>query len=86
MRKVSVGLSNLVILGGAASLGLFVWDHARNEGRLLCKFKQFFNEVKQNVFNGGEQGRVKAYRATSNTEDVNDSQVKTSGVVGYLEA
>ena len=86
MRKISVGLSDLVILGGAASLGLFVWDHARNEGRVLGKVKKFCNEVKQSVFNGDERGKVKPYRAFSEAERVNESQEKTSGVVGYLEA
>ena len=86
MTKVCVGLSNFVVLSGAASFGLLVWDHARNEGRVLGQVKHFCTKVKQSVFKGSNQSKVVANRASSKSERSNDDQKMTCGVVGYLEA
>ena len=86
MAKICVGFSNFVILGGAASFGLLVWDHAKNEGRVLSKVKRFCNEVKQNSFKGSNQPKVVANKKSSKAGRSNDDQKKTTGVIGYLEA
>ena len=65
MAKICVGFSNFVILGGAASFGLLVWDHARNEVRVLSKVKRFCNEVKQNSFKSSNQPKVVANKKSS---------------------
>ena len=86
MAKICVGFSNFVILGGAASFGLLVWDHAKNEGRVLSKVKRFCNEVKQSVFKGSNQPKVVANKKSSKAGRSNDDQKKTTGVIGYLKA
>ena len=86
MSKICVGLSNSVILSGAASFGLLVWEHANNDGKVLSKVKHFCTEVKQSVFKGSNQTKVVAKRASSKAGRTNDDQKMTCGVVGYLEA
>ena len=77
MAKVCVELSDLVILGGFASFGLLVFDHANNDGKVLDKIKHFYNEVKLNVFNGDKQSKGAANDATFKAERSNDGHEKT---------
>ena len=76
MAKVCVELSDLVILGGIVSFGLLVFDHSNNDGIVLAQIKNFYNEVKQSVFNADEQSKFVANEATFKVDRSNDGKKK----------
>lgn len=81
MAKVCVELSDLVILSGVASFGFLVWDHAKNERKVMAEVKHFSNEFMQSLFTRHVHTNVVANKVESKAEKSNDSQKKTSAVV-----
>ena len=86
MAKVCVELTDLVVLGGITCFGLLVFDHANNNGKVLAQIKHFYNEVKQSVFNGDEQSKFVANKATSKAERSNDGKGADDKKQGELAA
>ena len=74
MAKVCIELCDMVILGRIASFCWLVFDHTNNDGKVMAQIKQFYNEVKQSVFNGDEQSKCVANEATSKAESSNDGK------------